>query len=109
CRAFAHHIWTAMVGTQQGHAVLGKLPGRISSCSHCNAHTIWFGGKMIYPDSSLAPMPNSDLPLDIIADFQEARTIVQRSPRGAAALFRLCIQKMCAHLGETGRNINNDI
>ncbi len=64
---------------------------------------------MIYPDSSLAPLPNPDLPSDIVADFEEARSIVQRSPRGAAALFRLCIQKLCMHLGESGKNINTDI
>ena len=64
---------------------------------------------MIFPDTSLAPPPNPDLPAEITADFEEARCIVQRSPRGAAALFRLCIQKLCVHLGETGKNINADI
>jgi hypothetical protein len=64
---------------------------------------------MVYPDSSLAPLPNDDLPPDIVADFEEARSIVQRSPRGAAALFRLCIQKLCIYLGEPGKNINDDI
>src|SRR6266704_3506659 len=109
CRAFAHHIWTDMFGVSQGRAVLDNLPGQISSCSHCDGYTVWFEGDMIYPDSSLAPMPNPDLPEGIRTDFEEARTIVQRSPRGAAALFRLCIQKLCAHLGEPGKNINNDI
>jgi len=64
---------------------------------------------MLYPDRSSAPLPNPDLPEDICRDFEEARSIVNQSPRGAAALFRLCIQKLCAHLGESGKNINQDI
>ena len=64
---------------------------------------------MVFPDTSLAAPANPDLPAEIIVDFEEARSILQRSPRGAAALFRLCIQKLCVHLGESGKNINADI
>jgi Domain of unknown function (DUF4145) len=64
---------------------------------------------MLYPDSSSAPLPNDDLDPDIKADYLEARSIVAKSPRGAAALLRLCIQKLCRHLGKPGNNINDDI
>ncbi len=64
---------------------------------------------MVYPDLSTVPPPNSDLGEDIKADYQEAASIVSRSPRGSAALLRLCVQKLCKQLGEPGENINRDI
>ncbi|MCC0067157.1 MAG: DUF4145 domain-containing protein [Rhodovulum sp.] len=65
---------------------------------------------MVYPVRGEAPLPNPDLPDDIRADYDEASTILELSPRGAAALLRLGIQKLCAHLlGEGGRSVDADI
>jgi Domain of unknown function (DUF4145) len=75
----------------------------------CDMESIWLGHRMIYPEASGGPPPNPDLPEDVQRDYLEASGIVERSPRGAAALLRLCIQKLCKHLGETGKNINEDI
>lgn len=81
----------------------------LSKCNSCGAPTIWLNRQMIFPLVSTAESPSPDLPDEIREDFEEARTIAARSPRGAAALLRLCIQKLCRHLGEPGTNINADI
>ncbi|WP_133406898.1 DUF4145 domain-containing protein [Parashewanella tropica] len=81
----------------------------VSNCESCDFPTIWLGEKIIFPIHSIAEPPNKDLPEEIKSDYEEARTIATLSPRGAAALLRLAIQKLCAFLGEPGRNINTDI
>lgn len=64
---------------------------------------------MVYPRATSAPPAHSDMPEEIRADYIEAMNISQESPRASAALLRLCIQKLCQHLGEPGRNLNDDI
>jgi hypothetical protein len=39
-------------------------------------------------------------------DYAEAAKIYRDSPRGAAALLRLLIQKLCSELGSTHKDIN---
>ena len=82
---------------------------RAASCTHCQIVSIWIRDKLIYPRSSAAPPANADLPEEIRRDYDEASEIMEFSPRGATALLRLVIQKLCKELGQEGENINNDI
>jgi len=66
-------------------------------------------GQMVVPDMEGIPYPNDDLIDEIKDDYMEARSILSRSPRGAAALLRLALQKLCKQLGENGKDINSDI
>jgi hypothetical protein len=78
-------------------------------CYNCKKISVWIHGNLIFPNEKIGVAPNADLPAEIIRDFEEARGILGESPRGAAAPLRLCIQKLCMHLGEKGKNIDDDI
>lgn len=80
-----------------------------SKCSHCKQISMWVAEKIVYPLTGNVEMANPDLPDDIKNDYNEAKDIVNISPRGSAALLRLAVQKLCIHLGEKGTNINDDI
>ena len=82
---------------------------QVSKCFNCSDISIWIYDKLVYPQRGEAPPANPDLPPEIRHDYEEASTILDLSPRGAAALVRLCIQKLCKELGQPGKNINDDI
>lgn len=81
----------------------------VSRCYNCNEIAVWIFDRLIYPQKGEAPLANPDLPQEILQDYNEASSILDLSPRGAAALIRLCIQKLCKHLGQAGNNVNEDI
>lgn len=82
---------------------------RTSECEHCNKFAIWHKDKMLYPNIGNAPLPNVDMPEDVKIDYKEAASLNTLSPKSAAALLRLAIQKLCIHLGGQGKNLNDDI
>src|ERR1700687_3585680 len=81
----------------------------LSKCYSCNEIAVWVHDRLLFPPAGEGPPPNADLPDSIRLDYEEASRILNLSPRGSAALLRLAIQKLCAELGETGENINEDI
>lgn len=113
CGAFAHMVRTRVFS---GH---DPIPYIHISCSHCEKSSMWkvtkykgvepTQGVMLYPNSNTAPPAERDMPEDVKADYEEAASIFSKSPRGAAALLRLGLQKLCKHLGKDGKNINSDI
>ncbi|WP_298884227.1 DUF4145 domain-containing protein [uncultured Polaribacter sp.] len=107
CGAFSNQLWHKTYFQSGGFREITNL--KHSLCTHCNTYSLWRNEKMMFPSTGNAPLANSDLPEDIQEDYEEARAIMSISPRGSAALLRLAIQKLCKHLGEKGKNINQDI
>lgn len=83
----------------------------MSVCAKCDVGAVWQikTTRMIFPDSTSAPRPALNMPEDVKIDYMEAADIFSRSPRAAAALLRLALQKLCVHLGEKGEKIDVDI
>jgi hypothetical protein len=81
----------------------------VSRCFNCNDVALWIDDRLMWPRRGEAPLANPDLPDELRADYDEASTILDLSPRGTAALLRLAIQKLCMHLGEKGKNLDEDI
>jgi len=112
CDVYAHQAWCHVRYDAGAH-----LPGRFvdnlfcSICQRCQEYALWLEKQkeMIYPTASIAPLPSEDMPEDVKQDFQEARGIANLSPRAAAALLRLSLQKLMIDLTEKGENLNEDI
>lgn len=94
---------------QPAHDTRAMLNLNASSCFVCKDVTLWVRGSIVHPRTTKRHLPNVDTPDEIKRDFAEAAEIVSVSPRGAAALLRLCIQKLCIHLGLPGKEIDKDI
>ncbi len=109
CHAYAEQRWGQphLIAGGNNHGTSDEF--WICRCERCHKFSIWLDGRINYPRSSTTPAPNPDLSDDVKRDYNEACVILNDSPRGATALLRLAIQKLCKGLGETGKNINDDI
>lgn len=107
CNAFSNQIWKEVEEISYNRQTIPGLD--ICTCSHCKRFSIWFEETMIYPNYLGVEIPNVDLSDDIKGDYHEASEILQKSPRGAAALLRLAVQKLCVQLGESDKDLNTAI
>ena len=91
------------------HSGVGLQNVFVARCFNCKDLSVWIHEKLVFPQRGEAPRANPDLSDDIRRDYDEASSILDLSPRGAAALLRLAIQKLCLELGLPGKNLNKDI
>lgn len=116
--AFSHCVHCGVLAEQRwerlrfGGTFVVDAPYLRCECRNCHGVSIWSedgDGRMVDPQIGGGPRPHVEMPADVKADYEEARQIVNLSPRGACALLRLAVQKLCVDLGEPGEMLNTDI
>lgn len=107
CGVYAKQSWGTLDYVVRNRRF--ETPFTVSVCDHCEEPAFWYSEGLIIPSTAPVELAHPDLPLDCVEEYEEAREVFSRSPRAAAALLRLCVQKLLVHLGESGKNINEDI
>lgn len=108
CGVFASQSWSICHSRRRNCSDLARTEMSTAFCEHCYQFSYWLDDTLIHPEESNIEMHTEDLPDVCKKDYLEARSIFNKSPRGAAALLRLCIEKLLIELGKKG-NINNSI
>ena len=94
---------------ETGYSSIEARNLHLSKCYTCDEIAVWVHDRLVYPAQRNGPEPNEDLPDHIKTDYEEARSILNLSPRGAAALLRLCVEKLCIHLKADGSTLDGKI
>ena len=111
----------------------------VSTCYNCNGFALWVRDELVFPGRVVetpyvviqgvqatgeqaqelatehAEKPANDVEgetddsEDAAEDFEEAASILKNSPRGAAALMRICIKNMMPLLNEQGARLDDSI
>lgn len=118
CRAITRHYWWGYADTvnanhfsesQLNLPVPPTAPIKLCKCEYCDGICFWLVDDLVFPLTSSAPPANEHMPANVRADYDEASQVLPYSPRGSAALLRLAIQKLCVHLKQPGKNLNDDV
>jgi hypothetical protein len=111
CGVYANQTWFNLFIESNQNPIYWDRDKRLqlSYCTHCKKLSYWLDEHMVFPTDAPVPQAHPEMPEVCLSDYNEAREIVVRSPRAAAALLRLVIQKLMSELKEKGKNIDEDI
>jgi len=111
CGVFAHQDWydVSLENAPVDEEKEASDDLALSYCDKCGKYAVWIKDDMIFPLPSAVPLPLEEMPEEVKEVYNEARGIMNASPRSAAALLRYAIQMLMYNLGEDGENINDVI
>lgn len=78
-------------------------------CTCCGKISIWYNNQILHPEKTLPIPPHEDMPSEVLSEYLEAASILERSPRAAMALLRLATETLCKKLGEEKNSLNENI
>lgn len=128
CSGFSSHLWTynPININRDYHETIKFII--IAQCQACDQFSIWITNEiqinssrlvlntsdatlaLIFPNvAEGVPKPNNDMPDDVKEIYIEAGEVLNISPRASAALSRLAIEKLVAHLNAQGKDLNTQI
>ena len=84
-------------------------PYFLIECFNCKKLSLWVDGKMVYPSVLTSPPPHEDMPENVKKIYEEARQVQSASVRASAALLRVSLEQLTAHLGETKGSLHKRI
>lgn len=108
CSTFSKHDWTHTLvnesyGQFSGNIGMGVEKQKVNylylcKCEHCGYISFWYNENLIWPLNTGVESPLDEMPEDIKTLYNEASSIVELSSKGACAILRLALQKLCNRL-----------
>lgn len=97
------------IGTQSSGRAFSANGLRLSRCYACKGVGVWVGAQLVWPRYEGSHKPHSALEGDVLSDFMEANEIASRSPRGAAALLRVAVERLCRQITKSDATLDEMI
>src|SRR4051812_43900037 len=81
----------------------------ICYCFSCNEMCLWVYDQLVWPTRAGGRELEPVAPPDVRRECEETSQTLEASPRGAVALLRLAIEKLCKDLGVSDERLNDDL
>ncbi|HXH15364.1 MAG TPA: DUF4145 domain-containing protein [Sphingomonas sp.] len=98
CGVLASQSWHDLIWLYSWSPDEHQTAAELTECGHCSKEMLWWQNRAVAPEVSTAPFPHVDMPASSRLIYDEARNVFGYSPRAAAALLRLCIEKIVSEL-----------
>jgi hypothetical protein len=112
CNYYAHQLWFEVYygekSDRYGNNKISAL--EMSECVKCKKYILWFDGKIIFPVVNGVQQPHPEMPTEVKTLYEEAKTIVSKSPRASTALLRTAVTVLVdTVMGKNNNSLNHNI